>query len=144
MALSVVLLLLAIRLVDSASPSYLSLIKHPFLARRMADVIQVTTINGLFPGPLINSTNNDDIYINVLNNLDEPLLMTCLRPKPPGPFPAGQSSLDCLFSVNQAKSFNRSNPQGTFNVTHVTISQTFMPLTRERLRRLCSRKSLVR
>ncbi|KAG0477846.1 hypothetical protein HPP92_012565 [Vanilla planifolia] len=36
----------------------------------------VIVINGRFPGPLINSTTNDNIYVNVFNNLDEPLLMT--------------------------------------------------------------------
>ena len=33
-------------------------------------------INGLFPGPEINSTSNNNIVINVFNNLDEPLLFT--------------------------------------------------------------------
>ncbi|XP_022747542.1 monocopper oxidase-like protein SKU5 [Durio zibethinus] len=36
----------------------------------------VITINGMFPGPLINATTNDNIHVNVLNNLDEPLLFT--------------------------------------------------------------------
>ncbi|KAL3503997.1 hypothetical protein ACH5RR_033838 [Cinchona calisaya] len=36
----------------------------------------IITINGMFPGPLINSTTNDNIHANVFNNLDEPLLMT--------------------------------------------------------------------
>ncbi|KAL0907979.1 hypothetical protein M5K25_022438 [Dendrobium thyrsiflorum] len=36
----------------------------------------VITINGMFPGPLINSTTNDEIYVNIFNNLDEPFLMT--------------------------------------------------------------------
>ncbi|CAJ2629366.1 unnamed protein product [Trifolium pratense] len=36
----------------------------------------VITINGLFPGPLINATTNDDIHVNVFNDLDEPLLFT--------------------------------------------------------------------
>ncbi|KAI4346469.1 hypothetical protein L6164_007363 [Bauhinia variegata] len=36
----------------------------------------VITINGLFPGPLINATTNDNIYVNVFNDLDEPLLFT--------------------------------------------------------------------
>lgn len=30
----------------------------------------------MFPGPLINSTTNDMIHVNVFNNLDEPLLFT--------------------------------------------------------------------
>lgn len=34
------------------------------------------TINGMFPGPLINATTNDFIHVNVHNNLDEPLLFT--------------------------------------------------------------------
>lgn len=36
----------------------------------------VITINGLFPGPLINATTNDFIHVNVFNSLDEPLLFT--------------------------------------------------------------------
>ncbi|KAK9127556.1 hypothetical protein Syun_016353 [Stephania yunnanensis] len=36
----------------------------------------VITINGMFPGPLINCTTNDVIGVNVFNNLDEPLLIT--------------------------------------------------------------------
>ncbi|KAM6584351.1 hypothetical protein CsatB_011353 [Cannabis sativa] len=36
----------------------------------------VITINGMFPGPLINATTNDNIHVNVFNHLDEPLLMT--------------------------------------------------------------------
>ncbi|XP_027155682.1 monocopper oxidase-like protein SKS1 [Coffea eugenioides] len=36
----------------------------------------VITINGLFPGPLLNSTTNDIVHVNVFNHLDEPLLMT--------------------------------------------------------------------
>ncbi|KAJ0967238.1 hypothetical protein J5N97_024155 [Dioscorea zingiberensis] len=36
----------------------------------------VITINGMFPGPLINTTTNDVVHVNVFNNLDEPLLMT--------------------------------------------------------------------
>lgn len=37
---------------------------------------QVITINGMFPGPLINATTNDIIHVNVFNNMDEPLLFT--------------------------------------------------------------------
>ncbi|PKI34879.1 hypothetical protein CRG98_044725 [Punica granatum] len=36
----------------------------------------VITINGMFPGPLINATTNDFIHVNVHNNLEEPLLFT--------------------------------------------------------------------
>ncbi|XP_038688872.1 monocopper oxidase-like protein SKU5, partial [Tripterygium wilfordii] len=36
----------------------------------------VITVNGKFPGPLINATTNDFIHVNVFNNLDEPLLFT--------------------------------------------------------------------
>ncbi|WCJ19237.1 SKU5 similar 1 [Euphorbia peplus] len=36
----------------------------------------VITINGMFPGPLINTTTNDIVHLNVFNNLDEPLLFT--------------------------------------------------------------------
>lgn len=33
-------------------------------------------MNGLFPGPLLNVTTNDDVHVNVFNDMDEPLLMT--------------------------------------------------------------------
>ena len=33
-------------------------------------------INGQFPGPQINCTSNNNIYVNVFNELDEPLLIT--------------------------------------------------------------------
>ncbi|XP_073128499.1 monocopper oxidase-like protein SKU5 [Henckelia pumila] len=36
----------------------------------------VITINGMFPGPLLNTTTNDYIHVNVYNDMDEPLLMT--------------------------------------------------------------------
>ncbi|OVA17956.1 Multicopper oxidase [Macleaya cordata] len=36
----------------------------------------VITINGMFPGPLINTTTNDIVHVNVFNYLDEPLLFT--------------------------------------------------------------------
>ncbi|CAI9296158.1 unnamed protein product [Lactuca saligna] len=36
----------------------------------------VITINGKFPGPLINATTNDIVRVNVFNNLDEPMLFT--------------------------------------------------------------------
>uniref|UniRef100_A0A0R0HW04 Monocopper oxidase-like protein SKU5 n=1 Tax=Glycine max TaxID=3847 RepID=A0A0R0HW04_SOYBN len=36
----------------------------------------VITINGLFPGPLINATTNDVVHVNVFNDLDDPLLFT--------------------------------------------------------------------
>ncbi|XP_050287642.1 monocopper oxidase-like protein SKS1 [Quercus robur] len=37
---------------------------------------QVIAVNGKFPGPLINSTTNDNVNVNVHNDLDENLLMT--------------------------------------------------------------------
>ncbi|KDP30646.1 hypothetical protein JCGZ_16211 [Jatropha curcas] len=37
---------------------------------------QVILINDQFPGPLINSTTNNNIVVNVFNNLDEPFLLT--------------------------------------------------------------------
>lgn len=37
---------------------------------------QVILINGQFPGPLINCTSNNNIVVNVINNLDEPFLIT--------------------------------------------------------------------
>ncbi|CAI0410878.1 unnamed protein product [Linum tenue] len=44
---------------------------------RPASVDQpVITINGKFPGPLINATTNDNIQVNVFNDIDEPLLFT--------------------------------------------------------------------
>ncbi|GFZ14686.1 SKU5 similar 4 [Actinidia rufa] len=36
----------------------------------------VITINGMFPGPLINSTTNDNVHVNVFNDMEEPLLIT--------------------------------------------------------------------
>ncbi|CAL5404322.1 unnamed protein product [Camellia sinensis] len=36
----------------------------------------VISINGMFPGPLINATTNDFVHVNVFNNLDEPLLIS--------------------------------------------------------------------
>ncbi|KAJ0102171.1 hypothetical protein Patl1_06007 [Pistacia atlantica] len=39
----------------------------------------VITINGMFPGPLINATTNDLVQVNVFNDMDEPLLFTCKR-----------------------------------------------------------------
>ncbi|CAN1238521.1 Monocopper oxidase-like protein SKU5 [Linum grandiflorum] len=51
-----------------------------------------------------------------------------------GPLPSGPDSFDLDFSINQAKSVRwnlttgaaRPNPQGTFNVNNITISQTFI------------------
>ncbi|CAN4096139.1 unnamed protein product [Withania somnifera] len=51
-----------------------------------------------------------------------------------GPVPAGPDPFDVEFSVSQAKSITwnlttgaaRPNPQGTFNVSNVTLSQTFI------------------
>ena len=40
--------------------------------------LQVIAVNGKFPGPLINSTTNDNVNVNVHNDLDENLLMTWL------------------------------------------------------------------
>ncbi|KAI0529149.1 hypothetical protein KFK09_001696 [Dendrobium nobile] len=37
---------------------------------------QVISINGQFPGPLVNVTTNWNVEVNVLNSLDEPLLIT--------------------------------------------------------------------
>ncbi|CAL1386091.1 unnamed protein product [Linum trigynum] len=37
---------------------------------------QVILINGEFPGPVINSTSNNNVVVNVFNNLDEPFLIT--------------------------------------------------------------------
>ncbi|KAL1294992.1 hypothetical protein HN51_055829 [Arachis hypogaea] len=54
--------------------------------------------------------------------------------KPNGPLPKGPDPFDLKFSINQAKSIRwnlstgaaRPNPQGTFNVTNVTIAETFI------------------
>nr|XP_016454014.1 PREDICTED: monocopper oxidase-like protein SKU5 [Nicotiana tabacum] len=51
-----------------------------------------------------------------------------------GPLPSGPDPFDIEFSVNQAKSITwnlttgaaRPNPQGTFNVSNVTLTQTFI------------------
>ncbi|KAK9910029.1 hypothetical protein M0R45_034006 [Rubus argutus] len=51
-----------------------------------------------------------------------------------GPLPTGPDPFDLEFSINQAKSIRwnlttgaaRPNPQGTFNVHNVTLSQTFI------------------
>ncbi|CAL9753430.1 unnamed protein product [Musa acuminata subsp. burmannicoides] len=37
---------------------------------------QVIAINGQFPGPIVNVTTNWNVVVNVLNDLDEPLLLT--------------------------------------------------------------------
>ncbi|KAG0467454.1 hypothetical protein HPP92_019034 [Vanilla planifolia] len=37
---------------------------------------QVITINGQFPGPVINCTSNNNIVVNVFNKLDEPFLLS--------------------------------------------------------------------
>jgi hypothetical protein len=39
-------------------------------------IMQVIVINDQFPGPLLNTTTNDVLNINVHNNLTEPFLMT--------------------------------------------------------------------
>ncbi|XP_065871943.1 monocopper oxidase-like protein SKU5 [Euphorbia lathyris] len=38
--------------------------------------VSVITINGMFPGPLINASTNDNLHVNVFNLIDEPLLFT--------------------------------------------------------------------
>ncbi|WCJ19239.1 SKU5 similar 3 [Euphorbia peplus] len=40
------------------------------------DSNKVITINGMFPGPLINASTNDNVHVNVFNHIDEPLLFT--------------------------------------------------------------------
>ncbi|KAK8934457.1 Monocopper oxidase-like protein SKU5 [Platanthera zijinensis] len=37
---------------------------------------QVISVNGKFPGPVVNVTTNWNVVVNVLNSLDEPLLIT--------------------------------------------------------------------
>ena len=37
---------------------------------------QVIGINGKFTGPVVNITTNWNVVVNVLNDLDEPLLIT--------------------------------------------------------------------
>lgn len=41
---------------------------------------QVIAINGKFPGPVVNVTTNWNVVVNVLNDLDEPLLITWYVP----------------------------------------------------------------
>jgi hypothetical protein len=36
----------------------------------------VIGINGKFPGPVVNVSTNWNVVVNVLNDLDEPLLIT--------------------------------------------------------------------
>lgn len=38
--------------------------------------LQVVAVNERFPGPVINSTTNNNVVVNVRNDLDEDLLMT--------------------------------------------------------------------
>ena len=40
--------------------------------------LQVFAVNGKFLGPLINSTTNDNVNVNVHDDLDDNLLMTWL------------------------------------------------------------------
>ena len=37
---------------------------------------QVILINGQFPGPPIEGVTNDNILVNLINKIDEPLLIT--------------------------------------------------------------------
>ncbi|PHT48927.1 hypothetical protein CQW23_13135 [Capsicum baccatum] len=71
----------------------------------MIYMLQVITINGKFPGPLINATTNDVVIVNVLNNMNESLLITWW---------------------NLTGGAARPNPQGTFNVSNITLAQTFI------------------
>ncbi|KAG5111867.1 hypothetical protein JHK82_035136 [Glycine max] len=69
------------------------------------NLFPVITINGMFPGPLINATTNDNIHVNVFNDLDDPLLFTWW---------------------NLTTGAARPNPQGMFHVKNVTIIETFI------------------
>ncbi|KAH0711515.1 hypothetical protein KY289_007474 [Solanum tuberosum] len=41
------------------------------------NLVKVITINGKFPGPLLNATTNDNIHVNVFNDMDKyPVLIT--------------------------------------------------------------------
>lgn len=57
--------------------------------------MQIITINGMFPGPLINATTNDNIHVNVFNDMDESLLITWYRARSP-------TLLPNWFSLNPA------------------------------------------
>ncbi|XP_027090319.2 monocopper oxidase-like protein SKU5 [Coffea arabica] len=71
---------LLIFLVSFAKGEDIFLEWHVAIDTRIKPIVSVNqpviTINGMFPGPLINSTTNDNIHVNVFNDLDEPLLMT--------------------------------------------------------------------
>ncbi|KAJ6909257.1 hypothetical protein NC652_020295 [Populus alba x Populus x berolinensis] len=74
------------------------------------------------------------VGVGVLHYLNSSTMAT-------GPLPRGPDPYDLQYSINQAKSIKwnmttgaaRPNPQGTFNVTNVTLSQTFI-LTGSRAR----------
>lgn len=38
--------------------------------------LQVILINGQFPGPRLDLVTNDNVILNLINNLDQPLLLT--------------------------------------------------------------------
>lgn len=42
----------------------------------MFSVCQGILINGQFPGPTIESVTNDNVIVNIMNNLDEPFLIS--------------------------------------------------------------------
>ncbi|XP_052311051.1 monocopper oxidase-like protein SKU5 [Populus trichocarpa] len=84
---------------------------------------------------MVNTTKYGNLVgVGVLHYLNSSTMAT-------GPLPSGPDPYDLQFSINQAKSIKwnmttgaaRPNPQGTFNVTNVTLSQTFI-LTGSRAR----------
>ncbi|KAG7998429.1 hypothetical protein I3843_01G258700 [Carya illinoinensis] len=95
---------------------------------------------------LVTADQNDADYYNVatpklLNNtLHESLVGVGVlhhsnsNTEPSGPLPSGPDPFDLDFSLNQAKSIRwnlttgaaRPNPQGTFNISNVTLSQNFV------------------
>ncbi|KAJ6901770.1 hypothetical protein NC651_019517 [Populus alba x Populus x berolinensis] len=84
---------------------------------------------------MVNTTKYGNLVgVGVLHYLNSSTMAT-------GPLPSGPDPYDLQFSINQAKSIKwnmttgaaRPNPQGTFNVTNVTLSQAFI-LTGSRAR----------
>ncbi|KAJ6317420.1 hypothetical protein OIU76_013039 [Salix suchowensis] len=77
---------------------------------------------------MVNTTKLGNLVgVGVLHYLNSSTMAT-------GPLPSGPDPFDVQFSVNQARAIKwnlttgaaRPNPQGTFNVRNVTLSQTFI------------------
>ncbi|XP_058208122.1 monocopper oxidase-like protein SKU5 [Rhododendron vialii] len=71
--------ILAIHFIHAAESAEIFLNWHVMIDMNIRPVSvdqPVITINGMFPGPLINATTNDNVHVNVFNDMDEPLLLT--------------------------------------------------------------------